>query len=97
MTSHPHWEAQGGYTSAQTRRSPVHITIEMANAWTGERGSIKPKADFNAKDDAVALSKAMKGLEQTWVQILASSRTDLGSNTGLYKREDLNRCSNSEE
>uniref|UniRef100_A0A8C8FKT3 Annexin n=1 Tax=Oncorhynchus tshawytscha TaxID=74940 RepID=A0A8C8FKT3_ONCTS len=36
-------------------------------------GSIKPKADFNAKDDAVALRKAMKGLgtnEKTLIDVL---------------------------
>ncbi|XP_042187198.1 annexin A3-like isoform X2 [Oncorhynchus tshawytscha] len=45
----------------------------MATSWTGERGSIKPKADFNAKDDAVALRKAMKGLgtnEKTLIDVL---------------------------
>ncbi|XP_038869726.1 annexin A3-like [Salvelinus namaycush] len=45
----------------------------MATLWTGERGSIKPKADFNAKDDAVALRKAMKGLgtnEKTLIDVL---------------------------
>ena len=29
---------------------------------TGERGTIKPKANFDAKDDAVALRKAIEGL-----------------------------------
>ncbi|XP_013998934.1 annexin A3 [Salmo salar] len=45
----------------------------MATLWTGERGSIKPKADFNAKDDAVALRMAIKGLgtnEKTLIDIL---------------------------
>lgn len=28
----------------------------------GERGTIKPKANFDAKDDAVALRKAIEGL-----------------------------------
>lgn len=57
----------------QIQTSLVHITIEMAAVWTGERGSIKPKAGFNAKDDAVALRKAMKGLgtnEKTLIDVL---------------------------
>ncbi len=29
---------------------------------TGERGTIKPKANFDAGDDAVALRKAIEGL-----------------------------------
>ncbi|KAL0979868.1 hypothetical protein UPYG_G00190880 [Umbra pygmaea] len=46
----------------QTVTSVIVITFEMANLSSVARGSVKPKADFNAKEDATALSKAMKGL-----------------------------------
>ncbi|XP_068576911.1 annexin A3a isoform X2 [Cebidichthys violaceus] len=42
-------------------------------ATTGERGTIKPKANFDAEDDAVALRKAIEGLgtkEKTLIDIL---------------------------
>ncbi|XP_071384193.1 annexin A3-like isoform X1 [Centroberyx affinis] len=42
-------------------------------ATTGERGTIKPKANFDAGDDAVALRKAIEGLgteEKTLIDIL---------------------------
>ncbi|XP_062307431.1 annexin A3a isoform X1 [Osmerus eperlanus] len=42
-------------------------------AVTGDRGTIQPKANFNATEDAVALKKAMKGLgttEETLIDIL---------------------------
>ncbi|XP_041792412.1 annexin A3a isoform X2 [Chelmon rostratus] len=43
------------------------------SAKTGERGTIKPKANFDAGDDAVALRKAIEGLgttEKTLIDIL---------------------------
>ncbi|XP_070690010.1 annexin A3a isoform X2 [Pempheris klunzingeri] len=43
------------------------------SATTGERGTIKPKADFDAGEDAVALRKAIEGLgttEKTLIDIL---------------------------
>uniref|UniRef100_A0A6Q2YRS3 Annexin n=1 Tax=Esox lucius TaxID=8010 RepID=A0A6Q2YRS3_ESOLU len=43
------------------------------------RGSVKPKADFNVKEDAMALSKAIKGLgtdEKTLIQVLTHRSSD---------------------
>ncbi|XP_068461469.1 annexin A3a [Clinocottus analis] len=48
-------------------------TPSSFTATTGERGTIKPKADFDAGDDAVALRKAIEGLgtkEKTLIDIL---------------------------
>ncbi|TWW60845.1 annexin A3a isoform X2 [Takifugu flavidus] len=47
----------------------------MASLLTGERGTIKPKANFDAKEDAVALRKALEGLgtkEKVLIEILTT-------------------------
>ncbi|CAG09630.1 unnamed protein product, partial [Tetraodon nigroviridis] len=47
----------------------------MASSRAGERGTIKPKADFDAKQDAAALRKALEGLgtkEKVLIDILTS-------------------------
>uniref|UniRef100_A0A671XHX9 Annexin n=2 Tax=Sparus aurata TaxID=8175 RepID=A0A671XHX9_SPAAU len=48
-------------------------TPSSFSAKTGDRGTIKPKADFDAGDDAVALRKAIEGIgttEKTLIDIL---------------------------
>uniref|UniRef100_A0A3P8YA23 Annexin n=2 Tax=Esox lucius TaxID=8010 RepID=A0A3P8YA23_ESOLU len=60
-------------------QTSVHKSVGMAALSSAMRGSVKPKADFNVKEDAMALSKAIKGLgtdEKTLIQVLTHRSSD---------------------
>lgn len=56
----------------------VEKTKSCAALQNGERGTVKPKSDFDAKDDAVALRKAIEGLgkNMTCIKMGSSERRD---------------------
>lgn len=53
------------------RRKQNKIIKCCAALQNGERGTVKPKSGFDAKDDAVALRKAIEGLGKKHTQTRA--------------------------